>query len=376
MDHEKQEEAIQEQEENIQVIKEKEEQFETFEELEEQKEAFEEAKKMIEDVERKMEKFQAKRFETCDLLLETARAIDKVDRENNWGATGTTGVSMVGGVLTVVGGALTIATMGAAAPVLVAGGVMGVAGGVGGVLRNVLVDKKKSDHRSSAENAMDNLKKLEEDIKQSVISLFTMMATMTKDQLNSTQDLLSETKNVQVKKLLSSVKSSTNLQKIVTASVETAGFALTAAGRPALGVIGGEVMEQGAKSLGRAAGGVMIGLGAVFLIADGVNMTKTAIKLWKKEPDKAAEILRDLARRLGEEGQQEPGWDVVPRPDPDISCPVCWESLRNSEQSVLTTSCGHLFCSECIQQILSSSNMCPTCRNKISLKTCQRIYFP
>ena len=103
----------------------------------------------------------------------------KVTREEQWGTTGTTGASILGGVLTVAGGifdiccheddcvllppgALTIAAMTAAAPLLVAGTVVGVAGGLGGIAKNILVGKKKSAQQSGAELAMENLRKLEE----------------------------------------------------------------------------------------------------------------------------------------------------------------------------------------------------------------------
>ena len=99
----------------------------------------------IQEIREKGAKFQQKKLETRDILLETAESIDRVIREDTMGTVGTTGggygqqespllclfppgVSMVGGVLTVIGGVLTIATMGAAAPLLIAGGLVFLSG--------------------------------------------------------------------------------------------------------------------------------------------------------------------------------------------------------------------------------------------------------
>lgn len=60
----------------------------------------------------------------------------------------------------------------------------------------------------------------------------------------------------------------------------------------------------------------------------------------------------------------------------DIQCPICFDDLTIAT----TTTCGHIFCLECIEQSISSSNarrqgsgrrgmgLCPLCRKSISFK--------
>lgn len=60
----------------------------------------------------------------------------------------------------------------------------------------------------------------------------------------------------------------------------------------------------------------------------------------------------------------------------DIQCPICFDDLTIAT----TTACGHIFCLECIEQSISSSNarrqgsgrrgmgLCPLCRKSISFK--------
>lgn len=60
----------------------------------------------------------------------------------------------------------------------------------------------------------------------------------------------------------------------------------------------------------------------------------------------------------------------------DIQCPICFDEITRAT----ATSCGHIFCLECIQQSISSSNargqirgkrgtgLCPLCRKKVTFK--------
>merc|ERR1719193_90664 len=305
--------------------------------------------------------------------------MDKVTREEQWGTTGTTGASILGGVLTVAGGALTIAAMTAAAPLLVAGTVVGVAGGLGGIAKNILVGKKKSAQQSGAELAMENLRKLEEEYKQAAIELAMEMEEMTEEQRRATHDMLALSKNTSVRSAVKSVLEDSAFKSVG----ETKGYKLKAMGTASL-VLGAttktvakeiseEVMEMSAKSFGKVAGGVVVGVSALFLISDGVTVTKTAMRLWRKEPSKAAEMLRELAARLSEgEEDQNPGpgtWNS------DLSCPVCWDPLTalEGERTVLATPCGHLFCSTCLTGTLQTSSSCPNCRPRVTLKSCNRI---
>ncbi|KAK6458679.1 uncharacterized protein RJT20DRAFT_7905 [Scheffersomyces xylosifermentans] len=60
----------------------------------------------------------------------------------------------------------------------------------------------------------------------------------------------------------------------------------------------------------------------------------------------------------------------------DVQCPICFDDVTNAA----ATTCGHIFCLECIQQSISSSHargqvrgkrgagLCPLCRKKVNFK--------
>lgn len=61
----------------------------------------------------------------------------------------------------------------------------------------------------------------------------------------------------------------------------------------------------------------------------------------------------------------------------DIQCPICFDDITDAT----TTSCGHIFCLECIEQSISSSHargqvrnaargkgLCPLCRKEVTFK--------
>lgn len=60
----------------------------------------------------------------------------------------------------------------------------------------------------------------------------------------------------------------------------------------------------------------------------------------------------------------------------DVECPICFDEVTNAT----VTSCGHIFCLDCIQQSISSSSargqtrgkrgvgLCPLCRKKVNFK--------
>ncbi|KAG7218140.1 hypothetical protein INR49_020591, partial [Caranx melampygus] len=62
-----------------------------------------------------------------------------------------------------------------------------------------------------------------------------------------------------------------------------------------------------------------------------------------------------------------------------ISCPVCLDSytevrhqIVDSGRLVVSTKCGHVFCSQCLRDALTSSHTCPTCRKRLT----HRQYHP
>ncbi|KAM3866910.1 E3 ubiquitin-protein ligase RNF4 [Diretmus argenteus] len=61
-----------------------------------------------------------------------------------------------------------------------------------------------------------------------------------------------------------------------------------------------------------------------------------------------------------------------------ISCPVCMDTyteIIDSGRLVVSTKCGHLFCSQCVRDSLTRSHTCPTCRKKLTHKQYHPIYI-
>lgn len=61
-----------------------------------------------------------------------------------------------------------------------------------------------------------------------------------------------------------------------------------------------------------------------------------------------------------------------------VSCPVCMDAygeIIESGRLVVSTKCGHLFCSQCLRDSLTRSHTCPTCRKKLTHKQYHPIYI-
>ncbi|CAL8238171.1 unnamed protein product, partial [Merluccius merluccius] len=61
-----------------------------------------------------------------------------------------------------------------------------------------------------------------------------------------------------------------------------------------------------------------------------------------------------------------------------ISCPVCMDSyaeIVDTGRLVVSTKCGHVFCSQCIRDSLAHSHTCPTCRKKLTPRQYHPIYI-
>ncbi|XP_071369007.1 E3 ubiquitin-protein ligase RNF4 isoform X1 [Centroberyx affinis] len=61
-----------------------------------------------------------------------------------------------------------------------------------------------------------------------------------------------------------------------------------------------------------------------------------------------------------------------------ISCPVCMDSyteIVDTGRLVVSTKCGHVFCSQCLRDSLSRSHTCPTCRKKLTHRQYHPIYI-
>ncbi|XP_068182465.1 E3 ubiquitin-protein ligase RNF4 [Antennarius striatus] len=61
-----------------------------------------------------------------------------------------------------------------------------------------------------------------------------------------------------------------------------------------------------------------------------------------------------------------------------ISCPVCLDSYSEIVESgrlVVSTKCGHVFCSQCLRDSLASSHTCPTCRKRLTHRQYHPLYI-
>ncbi|XP_051810525.1 RING finger protein 4 isoform X2 [Acanthochromis polyacanthus] len=60
-----------------------------------------------------------------------------------------------------------------------------------------------------------------------------------------------------------------------------------------------------------------------------------------------------------------------------ISCPVCldvYSEIVESGRLVVATRCGHVFCSQCLRDALTSSHTCPTCRKRLTSRQYHPLY--
>ncbi|XP_055091389.1 E3 ubiquitin-protein ligase RNF4-like isoform X1 [Symphalangus syndactylus] len=66
------------------------------------------------------------------------------------------------------------------------------------------------------------------------------------------------------------------------------------------------------------------------------------------------------------------------RPSGTVSCPICMDGYSEIVQNgrlIISTECGHVFCSQCLRDSLKNVNTCPTCRKKINHKRYHSIYI-
>lgn len=61
-----------------------------------------------------------------------------------------------------------------------------------------------------------------------------------------------------------------------------------------------------------------------------------------------------------------------------VSCPICMDNyaeIVHSGRLIVSTTCGHIFCSHCLDNSLKSVKFCPTCRKKLNNKQYHPIYI-
>merc|ERR1719186_1757119 len=76
-----------------------------------------------------------------------------------------------------------------------------------------------------------------------------------------------------------------------------------------------------------------------------------------------------------------PGCSTVPPSSTSISsiqCPVCMESLTSLKSKgyhLLSTTCGHIFCSNCLPECVRLNSHCPTCRQKLTSREYHELFL-
>ncbi|XP_039920891.1 E3 ubiquitin-protein ligase RNF4 isoform X2 [Hirundo rustica] len=66
------------------------------------------------------------------------------------------------------------------------------------------------------------------------------------------------------------------------------------------------------------------------------------------------------------------------KPSGTVSCPICMDVYSEIVQSgrlIVSTKCGHVFCSQCLRDSLRNANSCPTCRKKLTHRQYHPIYI-
>ncbi|EFX79211.1 hypothetical protein DAPPUDRAFT_304913 [Daphnia pulex] len=61
-----------------------------------------------------------------------------------------------------------------------------------------------------------------------------------------------------------------------------------------------------------------------------------------------------------------------------IHCPICLDSLsqvKEANQQMHSTICGHLFCGPCIKRLIGTTQQCPSCRQKLDIRKIHPIFI-
>ncbi|NWV36918.1 RNF4 ligase, partial [Grantiella picta] len=61
-----------------------------------------------------------------------------------------------------------------------------------------------------------------------------------------------------------------------------------------------------------------------------------------------------------------------------IRCPICMDfypQILQSGRLILSTLCGHVFCSQCLPFALQTASFCPTCRTELTPGQYHPIYI-
>ena len=61
-----------------------------------------------------------------------------------------------------------------------------------------------------------------------------------------------------------------------------------------------------------------------------------------------------------------------------LQCPVCLDNLKTikrTDRGMMSTVCGHIFCSKCLPASIKANGRCPTCRRVLAKKDYHKIFI-
>ncbi|KAF9816226.1 hypothetical protein SFRURICE_003777 [Spodoptera frugiperda] len=97
------------------------------------------------------------------------------------------------------------------------------------------------------------------------------------------------------------------------------------------------------------------------------KMKQENIRLEEERKRQKVKRLKQAVReKLREERQKKEKCAVcneIPKETTFGICPICWEEL--GDEPMASTTCGHVFCLECIRRYLDHEPKCPTCRQDL-----------
>jgi len=74
-----------------------------------------------------------------------------------------------------------------------------------------------------------------------------------------------------------------------------------------------------------------------------------------------------------------PGTPSTPHSQLLLECPICLDTFQkiktDGKRSITATSCGHLFCDACLNDVIARKGPCPTCRKKLTRKSTRTIFM-
>ncbi|XP_043251483.1 E3 ubiquitin-protein ligase RNF4-like [Colletes gigas] len=68
------------------------------------------------------------------------------------------------------------------------------------------------------------------------------------------------------------------------------------------------------------------------------------------------------------------GNDYTPESLIPLLCPICYE-YYSSKIRPISTRCGHVFCTQCLEQALRNLKKCPTCKTAVKFNQCTRLHL-